>query len=113
MGASRSKNMLEGYDAPAILVNADYEIQAANRLYVEQFGEIQLENKPKCFTVSHGYSRPCDQCGEDCPLVAAKESRQKEAVLHIHQTPKGREHVNVQMIPIFNDDGSLDCFVKS
>ena len=112
MGASRSKNMLEGYDAPAILVNADYEIQAANRLYVEQFGEIQLENKPKCFTVSHGYSRPCDQCGEDCPLVAAKESRQKEAVLHIHQTPKGREHVNVQMIPIFNDDGSLDCFVE-
>lgn len=112
MGASRSKNMLEGYDAPAILVNADYEIQAANRLYIEQFGEIQLENKPKCFTVSHGYSRPCDQCGEDCPLVAAKESRQKEAVLHIHQTPKGREHVNVQMIPIFNDDGSLDCFVE-
>ena len=112
MGNSRSKNMLEGYDAPAILVNADYEIQAANRLYIEQFGEIQLENKPKCFTVSHGYSRPCDQCGEDCPLVAAKESRQKEAVLHIHQTPKGREHVNVQMIPIFNDDGSLDCFVE-
>lgn len=97
---------------PAILVSSDYEIQAANRLYTKQFGELDFESSPKCFAVSHGYSKPCDQCGEDCPLVAAKESRQKETVLHIHQTPKGREHVDVQMIPIFDENGSLECFVE-
>jgi len=112
MKLTNAKNMLEGYDVPAILVSSDYEIQAANRLYTEQFGELDLESNPKCFDVSHGYSKPCDQCGEDCPLVAAKESRQKEAVLHIHQTPRGREHVDVQMIPIFDESGSLECFVE-
>ena len=112
MKSNHARNMLEAYDVPAILVSADYEIQAANRLYTEQFGELDLASKPKCFSVSHGYSKPCDQCGEDCPLMAAKESRQKETVLHIHQTPRGREHVNVQMIPIFDENGSLECFVE-
>lgn len=105
-------NLLEGYDAPAILVSDQYEILANNRLYEEKFGKIAFNTRPKCYAVSHGYSKPCDQAGEDCPLLAAKESKRKEKVLHIHQTPNGREHVDVEMIPIFNDDGKLSFFVE-
>jgi len=104
--------MLEGYDAPAILVSAEYEILATNVLYEETFGRVELEKKPKCFAVSHGYNKPCDQCGEDCPIVAAKTSGQREKVLHIHQGPNGPEHVDVEMTPIFDDDGNLECFVE-
>ena len=32
--------MLDGYDAPAILVTADYRIVATNDLYRDQFGAI-------------------------------------------------------------------------
>ena len=32
--------MLEGYECPAILVSADYEILATNQQYRDAFGEI-------------------------------------------------------------------------
>jgi len=109
---NKLKYMLEGYDVPAILVSADYQIMANNRLYQEKFGKIEIEAAPKCYAVSHGYDRPCDQSGEDCPLLAARESKHKEKVLHIHQTPNGREHVDVEMIPIFDEEKELQFFVE-
>ncbi|MFK8051282.1 MAG: sigma-54 interaction domain-containing protein [Halioglobus sp.] len=104
--------MLEGYDCPAILVSADYVILATNKHYQETFGEVALETAPNCYAVSHGYSVPCDQAGEDCPLSAARESGHKERVLHIHQTPRGKEHVDVEMLPINDEDGKLLFFVE-
>jgi transcriptional regulator with PAS, ATPase and Fis domain len=104
--------MLEGFEYPAILVSADYEIIATNQLYVEVFGAIDLSQRHNCFKVSHGYDVPCDQAGEDCPLGAARESGHKERVLHIHQTPRGKEHVDVEMLPIHNSDGDLLYFVE-
>ena len=91
--ASGLTHMLEGYECPAILVSADYQILATNNLYREAFGEIELAAAPRCFQVSHGYQVPCDQAGEDCPLQAARKSGSRERVLHIHQTPRGKEHV--------------------
>ncbi|MFT6723523.1 MAG: transcriptional regulator with PAS, ATPase and Fis domain [Arenicella sp.] len=104
--------MLQAHEVPAILVSSDYEILASNQIYTEKFGEIEFSQRPKCFAVSHGYSKPCDQSGEDCPLSAAKISKRKEKVLHIHQTPNGREHVDVEMIPIFDADQQLSYFVE-
>ena len=104
--------MLEAYDAPAILVTPDYDIIASNSNYRDSFGDIDLDSKPRCYAVSHGYNKPCDQAGESCPLLAAKESKRRETVLHIHQTANGREHVNVEMIPIFNQQNELSFFVE-
>jgi DNA-binding NtrC family response regulator len=104
--------MLGGYESPAILVSKDYEILATNKNYEDQFGEIDISSKPTCFSVSHGYDKPCDQAGEDCPLRAATASGGKEKVLHIHQTPNGREHVDIEMIPIFDSDNNLSFFIE-
>ena len=104
--------MLNGYDCPAILVSADYQILATNQLYQERYGPLRSGETSLCYQVSHGYQVPCDQAGEDCPLSAAKLSGQKERVLHIHQTPRGREHVDVEMLPITDPDGQLKFFVE-
>ena len=105
--------MLDSYEHPAILVNPDYQILATNDLYLEKFGEIDVSEGPaRCYKVSHDYDRPCDQAGEDCPLAAATHSGQKERVLHIHQTPRGQEHVDVEMLPILDEQGSLKFFVE-
>jgi len=104
--------MLEGYDCPAILVSAEYEILATNTRYQDSFGSIDFTRTNRCFQVSHGYEVPCDQAGEDCPLGAAKKSGHKERVLHIHQTPRGKEHVDVEMLPIHNAEGELIYFVE-
>ena len=104
--------MLEAYDCPAILVSANYQIIAYNSLYERSFGAIALSTSPKCFAVSHGYSAPCDESGESCPLGAARKSGHKERVLHIHQTPRGKEHVDVEMLPIHDSEGELMYFVE-
>ena len=104
--------MLNGFDCPAILVSADYEILATNKRYEEAFGAIDFGRSNHCFQISHGYKVPCDQAGEDCPLGAAKASGHKERVLHIHQTPRGPEHVDVEMVPIHDNDGELIYFVE-
>ncbi len=104
-------HMLEGYDCPAILVSRDYQILATNQRYRQQFGDAKAEGQ-HCYRVSHGYAIPCDQAGEDCPLGAAVLSGHKERVLHVHQTPRGPEHVDVELIPIADDQGLPQFFVE-
>jgi transcriptional regulator with PAS, ATPase and Fis domain len=104
--------MLDGFEYPAILVTTDYRILATNNQYREVFGAIPADESAHCYEVSHGYEVPCDQAGENCPLAAATLSGHKERVLHIHQTPRGREHVDVEMLPIFDDAGKLQFFVE-
>ena len=108
---SHMAKMLDGYEYPAILVTADYKILATNDLYSERFGDIQTDKDNYCYQVSHGYSKPCDQAGEDCPLMAAKSSLRKERVLHIHQTPRGKEHVDVELLPI-TENNQVQYFVE-
>jgi transcriptional regulator with PAS, ATPase and Fis domain len=104
--------MLDGFEVPAILVTAGYRILAANDLYREKFGKLPEDASPYCYRISHGYDRPCDQAGEDCPLAMALSSGHKERVLHIHQTPRGREHVDVELVPIHDASGTLKYFVE-
>ena len=105
--------MLDSYEHPAILVDTRYQILATNDLYREKFGLIDTTSGvAHCYAVSHGYDRPCDQAGENCPLAAATRSGQRERVLHIHQTPRGEEHVDVEMLPILDDAGELEFFVE-
>ena len=105
--------MLDSYEHPAILVTPDYEILASNDLYRDAFGAIERAHGPaRCYRVSHNYDQPCDQVGEDCPLAAATASGRRERVLHIHQTPRGEEHVDVEVLPVLDEGGKLQYFVE-
>ncbi len=104
--------MLDLYDCPAILVTADYRILAANQRYLDNFGAIPGDQGARCYRVSHGYEVPCDQAGEQCPLTRALASGERERVLHIHQTPRGREHVDVELLPLLDEQGRLKYFVE-
>lgn len=112
--AAETAQMLDGFDCPAILVSTDYRIMAANDQYIETFGSIDLTktSSPHCYEVSHGFNKPCDQCGESCPLIASKKSNERERVLHIHNTPRGKEYVDVELLPIHANDGSLTYFIE-
>lgn len=105
-------SMLEVYDCPAILVSVNYEILGWNKHYIAKYGDIDSQNNQHCFNISHGYNVPCDQAGESCPLKAARASGHKERVLHVHQTPRGDEHVDVEMLPIFDKSDELLYFVE-
>jgi transcriptional regulator with PAS, ATPase and Fis domain len=106
-------SFLEHEAQPMIVLDPEYNILAANVSYRQQFGVV---GRPpvgqKCFRISHGYEVPCDQAGEHCPMKQAFEMRSPDRVLHIHHSPRGPEHVDVELRPIFNDMGTIVAYVE-
>lgn len=104
---------LEQEGQPMIVLDTDYNILAANTAYRQQFAAPE---KPyighKCFRVSHHYDVPCDQAGEHCPMKVAFEKRGPDRVMHIHHTPRGPEHVDVELRPILDADRQVVAYVE-
>lgn len=104
---------LEHEAQPMIVLDPDYNILAANTAYQRQFGAV---GKPylgeKCYRVSHHYDVPCDQAGEHCPMKKALEQKGPDRVLHIHHTPRGPEHVDVELRPILGDARQVVAYVE-
>jgi DNA-binding NtrC family response regulator len=65
-----------------------------------------------CYEVSHHFSVPCDQAGESCPLARARESGQRERVLHLHHTPQGESYVNIELTPLLDAAGEQAFFIE-
>jgi transcriptional regulator with PAS, ATPase and Fis domain len=104
---------LEHDAQPMIVLDPEYRILAANTAYQRQFGVAsQPHVGRKCYQVSHHYDVPCDQAGEHCPMKRAFELRGPDRVLHIHHTPRGPEHVDVELRPIFNSQREVVAYVE-
>jgi transcriptional regulator with PAS, ATPase and Fis domain len=106
-------SFLEHEAQPMIVLDPDYHILAANLAYRRQFGTV---DKPylghKCFRVSHRYEVPCDQAGEHCPMKRAFELKGPDRVLHVHHTPRGPEHVDVELRPILDAQRKVVAYVE-
>lgn len=98
---------------PMIVLDTDYRILAANTAYQRQFS---MAGQPyvgqHCYRVSHGYDVPCDQAGEHCPMARAFETKGPDRVLHIHHTPRGPEHVDVELRPVLEEGGKVIAYVE-
>jgi len=105
-------SLLDAISEPAALLSTDYQIKAANRAYYQTYGSTPGILGRHCYEVSHGFDQPCDLAGESCPLKLCLQTRQKQRVLHQHQTPLGEEHVDVEMSPIHNQHGDLIAFLE-
>ena len=96
-----------------IVLDPQYRILAANTAYQRQFG---VAGEPyighKCYQISHHYEVPCDQAGEHCPMKRAQEKGGPDRVLHIHHTPRGPEHVDVELRPIFGAPHTVIAYVE-
>jgi len=107
------QGLLEVFEDPAALLSPDYEVMASNSRYLAEFGYKLMPGKSSyCYQVSHHYSVPCDQAGEDCPLRLARESGQPARMLHLHHTARGEEHVDVEIYPILNDTGAIHYYLE-
>ena len=106
-------SFLEHDPQPMIVLQPDYTILAANTAYRRQFGAV---DRPylghKCYEISHGYDRPCDLAGEHCPMRRAHDFKGPDRVLHIHHTPRGAEHVDVELRPIVDADHRVVAYVE-
>jgi two-component system response regulator HydG len=105
-------SFLETHPDAQIVMGADYRILAANAAYRRIYGGGRAVVGQFCYAISHGYSRPCDECGESCPLAASRASGEPHRVLHLHHTPRGEEHVDVELTPILGVSGKVEYFVE-
>jgi DNA-binding NtrC family response regulator len=105
-------SFLEGMPEPHILFDTQYRILAANAAYRRQFSPDRSVVGRTCYEVSHHFNVPCDQSGESCPLVKARESGQRERVLHLHHTPKGEEYVKIELAPLLDSEGAQAFFIE-
>jgi len=103
---------LEGLPEPHILFDRQYRILAANAAYRRQFSPKASVVGRTCFEVSHHFSVPCDQAGESCPLARARDSGQRERVLHLHHTPQGEAYVNIELVPLRDAAGEQAYFIE-
>ena len=103
---------LDSQPEPRIVMDKDYTIIAANKAYRTVYGEARPLVGRHCYEVSHHYTSPCDQAGESCPLKHSTLTGRPQRVLHLHQTPRGEEHVDVQLTPIHNASGEIEYFVE-
>ncbi|KPF47639.1 Fis family transcriptional regulator [beta proteobacterium AAP121] len=103
---------LEGLPEPHILFDGQYRILAANAAYRRQFSPQASVIGRTCYEVSHHFSVPCDQAGEQCPLAQARVSGQREKVLHLHHTPQGEAYVNIELVPLKNAQGQQAYFIE-
>jgi len=105
-------SFLESQPDAQIVMDANYRIVAANAAYRRHYGGGASVIGRACYEVSHGYSRPCNECGESCPLAASRASGEPARVLHLHHTPRGEEHVDVLLTPVRDAQGKLTHFVE-
>ena len=104
--------ILEALTEPAAILSLDYQILATNTAYQNHFPfDSQIIGR-HCYEVSHGYDLPCDQEGESCPLKRCVETGSRQRMLHIHNTPHGQEHVDVELAPVHRADGELFGFLE-
>lgn len=114
------RSFFDSLPEPRILVDRQYRILAANPAYVRTY--VQDSDRTAtadesvvgdfCYAVSHHYDRPCDQCGEACPLQAALKNKRANRLLHLHHTPHGEEHVDVELTPLVDADGEVTAFIE-
>ena len=103
---------LESLPEPHILFDRAYRILSANEAYRRQFSPQASVVGRTCHEVSHHFSVPCDQAGESCPLARARETGQRECVLHLHHTPRGEAYVNIELVPLRDAAGELAYFIE-
>ncbi len=105
--SSEVLTLLQYFSEPAILLSTNYQILAANDAYKRLYGKDILLKHQHCYEISHQYDKPCDQSGETCPLKETLISKKPQRVLHLHYTPHGQTHVEVETLPIYNDDNDI------
>jgi two-component system response regulator HydG len=100
-------SLLDCFADPVVLIGLDYRVLAANHAYRRHYLDEQALDGRHCYEISHGYQVPCDQAGETCPLKNSLQSGNAQRVLHLHHSPRGEEHVDVETYPIRNGRGDI------
>jgi len=104
-------SVLDCFSQPAAVVGRDRRIRAANAAYLRTFSPHEPVCGRFCHEVSHRSPLPCVERGEACPVDACLEQGRAQRVVHVHHTPKGPNHIEIQAFPIRGESGEIEFFL--
>ena len=104
--------MIDAIDKPAIFITPDYVIRAVNQHYRDTYASPVIQGTSTCYQISHQNDRPCDACGEECPIAKCKQTGKAVSVVHIHNTPNGKSFCDIVMKPVWDDTGELYGYLE-
>jgi transcriptional regulator with PAS, ATPase and Fis domain len=101
------QSLVDAQDNPAIVIDENYRIIAANKIYCDSYGiSPQDILNHRCHEVSHRSPRPCHENGEDCPHRKVFATHQSTQVLHTHYDREGRpDYVKIRAHPLRDGEG--------
>jgi len=105
--------MADALPEPRVFLGADYRVLAVNQAWRQEFGDPGDLAGRSCYEISHHANAPCDRFGESCPLKVSRERDEPARALHVHHTPRGLEHVDVEVTPIRDGRGRTIFFMET
>jgi len=90
-----------------VLLTPDLRVARINGRGLDWLGlEEERVLGRRCHEVAHRRAEPCDQSGEECPLIRARASGRSHSCLHAHYDDDGEVRwVRIQLYPITASDG--------
>ncbi len=101
-------SLLDCFSLPAVLLELDHTVLAANQAYRKQFGDGKPLQGRHCDEILQSAGMPCGGAGNECPLDRCLQSGSVQHVLHLHD---GRA-LQIDLFPIRNSSGKPEYFLE-
>ena len=100
-------SLINAQDSPAVIIDENYRIVAANQAYCTSYGiDPDKVVNHRCHEVSHHSAVPCHMNGEDCPHKQVFSTDKPFEVLHTHYDYANRpDRVRIKAHPLHDPDG--------
>lgn len=98
--------------APAVILDPDRRILAANRLYSVLFGDGEPLSGRHCYEVAHRRGLPCFESGTSCPMRGCQLLGSPCRVIHRHPSRRGAVRQVICSMPILATDGSVRAYLN-
>lgn len=68
----------------------------------------------KCYSVTHGFDKPCNFCAQDCYLQEVMASGKSRQVRHKHITNDGKvKYLDILFSPFLNENGEVEKVIET
>ncbi|MGA9032850.1 MAG: sigma 54-interacting transcriptional regulator [Sulfuricaulis sp.] len=100
-------SLINAQDSPAVIIDENYRIVAANQAYCTSYGiDPDKVVNHRCHEVSHHSAVPCHMNGEDCPHKQVFSTDKPFEVLHTHYDYANRpDRVRIKAHPLHDPNG--------
>ncbi|MCF6248765.1 MAG: PAS domain-containing protein [Desulfobacula sp.] len=98
-----------------MVIDKNYKITDVNKAFLITCGRKTDEIIGQfCYKISHGFDKPCDQHGEECPLLKVFNTGLPHSAWHQHFHSGGwKTWVDIRLSPITDKNGNVISVVKA